>query len=98
MSDLYSVLADNLHLHKAPIAGEVIAVLPRAQVVENLKDSTVTGWLNVSTTLNLEEVSGYVAEIYLTPTDDAPPPDPIGDATLEVTVEKLKRLTPTGKS
>jgi putative chitinase len=102
MTATASVLANKLNLRDQPQTGSVIAVLPRGQVLEIVPNSNGNtapqGWVRVKTTINLNDCEGWVADAYVARDDAAPQSDSAFDGTSVVTVEKLRRLTPTARA
>ena len=97
------VLANKLNLRAQPIDGNILAVLPRGQLLEVTAPAPsipppVHGWLSVSTEINLNTIGGFVAAQYVSEMGQAPGTDTAADGTFRVTVEKLRRLTPTGRA
>jgi len=93
----FEVTASALNLRAVPISGEVLTQLPRGHIVERIEDSAEPGWLHVSTIRHLREFDGHVAAQFLMPDDGKPQSDPAFDGELTVTMDKLRRLAPTGK-
>lgn len=102
MPKMVQVLANKLNLRDAPETGRVVGVLPRGQLLDVVPDPAGTaatpGWIHVETTLNLGLLEGFVAARYVAELGAAPGSDPTADGTLRVSVEKLRRLTPTGRA
>jgi len=102
MANTGSVLANKLNLREQPENGDVIAILPRGQVLEIVANpagsAPPAGWIQVKTTINLNPYEGWVAEAYVA-RDGAPPAsDGAYDGKSVVTVDKLRRLTPTARA
>lgn len=68
MSD-FRVAVAKLNLRKLAESGDVLAVLPRGQVVSGIGEPSANGWLNVRTSLPHvdDEMRGFVAARYLEP-------------------------------
>jgi putative chitinase len=96
------VLANKLNLREAPESGAVLAVLPRGQLLDvtpaPLGVAGTLGWTHVSTTGDFGQLEGFIAEQYVAVVGAAPGSDPASDGTLAVTMDKLRRLTPTGRA
>lgn len=97
------VLANKLNLRAQPIDGAVLAVLPRGQLLEVTAPAAVVpapvhGWLAVTTEINFNTVGGFVAEQYVSEVGKPPGTDTTADGSLRVTIDKLRRLTPTGRA
>jgi putative chitinase len=94
------VLANRLNLRIAPEDGDVVAVLPHGQLLDVVASPTGSpppGWLEVTTTFNLSDLRGFIAERYVADVGAQPGSDATSDGSLAVTVAKLQRLTPTGR-
>ncbi len=99
MANTASVLANKLNLREHPENGNVIAVLPRGQVLDLVPNATAPppDWLEVRTTMNLVEHRGWVAERYVARDGAAAGSDGAYDGTAAVSIDKLRRLTPTAR-
>lgn len=69
---MYRVDASGLNLRTSPVVrpGTRITVLPRGHVVTVLGPTRRVGWVQVSTQMDGEPVTGYVAERFLVPVSD----------------------------
>jgi putative chitinase len=101
MASTLHVLANKLNLRVAPETGRVVAVLRRGQLLDVVTGGagpSIPGWIRVTTMLDLGSVEGFVAERYVAEVGAAAGSDPLADGTLRVTIDKLQRLTPTGRN
>jgi len=94
----YTVAVNKLNFRDAPLTGNVIAVLPRGQVLIGKPVAKNKDWLDVSTTLpfGAEDVSGFVAAQYA---DSAltPQAGPASGAVKAPGFAQLQQFAPSGK-
>ena len=86
-----------LFLRSEPVVKDStkIAVLPMGQLVTKIADSPVSGWWEVSTTIEGVSVSGFVSSKFLVPDSDFVEPHPVSSISA-VHLSTTKKITRNG--